>query len=574
MSTLIKHFLFGDEFKPINNDSFTINYEHAPESEWTNDVTATNVVKLPEIQYRKLINHLNTLGVQRALPYDLKVGNSTFNFQADLTQGLVFEETQCEINIERFKSKDDVIRNIDSLTFEFLYQKGFISESDMIKIPYVIIPENQLEKLFMSSVMIYFVAQQIADSISTTAKLVGELIDAVTPDVVAPAGATVKVGTIIKYALLIILEIAKLIMLSIALTKLAQQFIELILPKLRYFKAMTFDKLLTKALANQGLTYSSTLTSEFRKFTVLPVPIDYQQKKWWDFLTNDDDRLINRGYPTSSDTVPTLRSLTDEICKIFNIKPVLRNNVLYLNPKGNPIATPPVIIPHNKVLQDIVEERFNVDCSQFWKTKIISYQNDLMDKMLFDNPRGLRVEYQAYTDDNSEWTKIRGYNRIDINFALGTIKKETKLEKKLKNICSKIDSFLGTGLLQKMKKRDGVLSLTQPQFAMTKLLYQVGGKQTTDYVQQLGAGALWNKYHYMDVPKNLCFRVYENMPMPINNEMFLAIVNEENIQLEDGGTVDVISCSYTPEDSTALTTYRFIDKNFANHIKTRKVYEE
>ena len=90
MSTLIKHFLFSDEFKPVNNDSFTINYEHAPETEWTNDVTATNVVKLPEVQYRKLINHLNTLGVQRALPYDIKIGNSIFNFQADLTQGLVF----------------------------------------------------------------------------------------------------------------------------------------------------------------------------------------------------------------------------------------------------------------------------------------------------------------------------------------------------------------------------------------------------------------------------------------------------------------------------------------------------
>lgn len=571
----VSHFLENVQFTPVNNDGFTLFYERNPSESWSNDIGATNLVQLPSEQYEQLRTHIDTYGIQKAMRYNIMIGNKNFQFISDLTEGLSFTDTTPDIRIERFKSKDDLKTNIDSLTFELLWQEGYLTEADRVKIPYVIVPENVEEKLFQCLIMMYFVADQFAQSIKTTSQLVADLISASTPSANA-GGPVVNVGLIIRYALQILLETAKLVALAIALTKLAQQFIELILPRLRYFYGMTVQTLLTKALSYPGigLTYNSALTNIFKRVTLLPVPIDYKNKKWWDLFSTEDDRILNRGYPTSSDTTPTLGELISELEKMYNLRPVVRGGILNLQPKGTFLTQTPTYIQNNKTDQEGLEDRFDVDCSEMWKTKIISYTNDFSDKMLYDNPRGLRVQYTAYSNDSSEWTRIRGIQDIRINFALGTIKKETKIEKEIKKVAKALDSFLGTNLINKVKKRDGVLALSQSQFEVTKILYQIGGKQTNDYVQQIGAGALWTNYHYMDVPSNLCFRVYNNMPIAMNTDLFDAVFSDDLIKLETDEQVDIINCEYVPEDSTANVTYRKKDSKFAKHIKVKKVYED
>lgn len=574
MSVQISHFLEGVKFTPINNNGFTINFERDPSVKFSNDVTALNTVELPEEQTKQVIQSLDTYGIQRALKYNIMIGGVNYQFMADLTNTLTFHDVKTIINIERFRGKDDVIKSMEGITFESLYQRGLINESHMVNIPYVIMREDAGMKAFQASIMIFFIGWQLAETIATTAKLVGELIAAVTPSVVVPVGATVNTGQIVKYALLLVLEAIKIAVLIVALIRMMEDFFEYVHPKLRQFKAMTADMLLTRALSDLGMTYQSSLKSEFTRCTVLPVPIDYKEIKWWQILESEDDRIVNRGYPTSSDTTPTLMSLIDELENMFNLQPVVRGNVLHLQPKGYVVDESPTILPNNFNDQTLLDSVFRVDCSEWWKNKIITYQNDITDNTLYDNPRGLRVEYLAYADDDSEWTRIRGNKHIQINFALGTIKKDTKLESIIKSTLSTVDNFLGTNFNSRYKKRDGVLAVSQSNFNVTKMLYQVGGKQTADYVQKIGAGALWNKYHYMDTPNNLTFRVYSDVPMQMNNEMFLGVLNDNTTYLETDEKVDIISCAYTPEDANAVTTFRIKDVNFGRHIKVKKIYEE
>lgn len=575
MSTAVRHYLEGVQFTPINNDEFTINFERDPSVKFSNDVTALNTVELPKEATDVLRQSIEQFGGQRALKYNIQVGGNSYLFMADLTSQLSFADVQTTINIERFRGKDDLVKSMIGLSFESLFQAGKIREYDFIDIPYVIMRPDAGEKAFQASIMMFFIGWQLAESIATTARLVGELISAVTPSVVIPVGATVNTGQIIKYALLIALEAVKIALLIVALIKLADQFFEYVHPKLRHFKAMTVDRLLTIALADLGLTYTSTHRPDFMKLTVLPIPMDYKETKWWQILESEDDRIINRGYPTSGDTVPTLMALIDELESIYNLRPVVRGNVLQLETKGFQNMVDQTMLPNNFNDQNLLDSRFSVDCTEWWKNKIISYTNDIADSTLYDNPRGLRVEYLAYADDDSEWTRIRGSQRIQINFALGTIKKETKLESIIKSTLTTIDNFLGTNYNSRYKKRDGVLAVSQPNFNVTKLLYQVGGKQTSDYVEQIGAGALWRKYHYMDVPSNLTYRVYSEVPMQFNNETFLGIINDNGTYLEGTeDTVDVISCAYTYEDSTAITTFRMKDLNFGRFVKVKKIYEE
>lgn len=571
MSTTIQHYLNGVQFVPVNNDDFELTFAKDPNVRWSNDINSTSSVRLPQEQYIQVLNHMNTFGIQRAMNYDIMVGNSMYNFISDLMENTSFSDTEAQINIDRFKSKDDVIKSLSALTFESMFQDGFITEADLIRVPYVVVKDNQGEILLTSGFLSYFLATQIAESISTLARLVAELVSAVTPDLSLSPG--IKLGDLIKYSLLILLETAKLVAFSLAFKKLYRQFMDVIYPPLKYYKAMTVDRLLVRSLARFGITYDSTLRPIFGRIAIIPVPIDYKNTKWFELNGNEDNRIVNRGYPTSSDTVSTPVELIDELEKMFNLRPVIRGSILHLEPKGTPNNQSQTVIQSNKNLQDLVENNFSIDCTEMWKTKILKYTADPQDIMLFDNPRGMGVEYQAYTDDTSEFTRLRGYNRIDINFALATVKKETFVEKAVRSITGGIDNFLGLNLSSKANDRKGCIAVSQSQFSVTKMIYQVGGKQPSNYLSFIGANSLWEKYHYMDVPKNLCFRNYSNMPVGMNNEIFNGIVSDNFVNLETGELIEVTQATYIPDDSEGTIDFRLRDPNFAQFIKTKKVYE-
>lgn len=576
MSVLIRHFLNGIEFVPVNADNFTLSFTRETDDKWRQDFSTSSSVILPQEGYITLLDHLNNIGIQQAPIYNIKIGQQNNAFMADLSEGFRIAKTQAEISIKKFKAKDNVVDNLNYLTWEYLKQNGGITDADMVQIPYVVIKENQAEMLISTAIGIYIIADNIAESVAKTARLIGDLVAASTPSPAPPTVAT-PIGLIIRYALLIALELAKLVLLTIALRQLFKQLFELIWPSVRYYKAMTFDKLLRIGLGSENITYQSSLQNHFKKCTVIPVPIDEKKKKWFEVVETIDDRILNRGYPTSSDTIPTVMSLIDEICKMFNVRPYLRGSVLHLEPEGWLWNQPMTTLSYNKNDQEGIEQVLTCDTSEIWNTKIISYTNDSADKMLFDNPKGLRVEYKAIPNNLApldERTIIRGLVDIRINFALGTIKSETWLEKQVKKLAKAVDNFLGTGFLAKVKKRDGVLAVSASQFSVTKMIYQQGGKQLKDYVSIIGANALYTNWHTIDEPKNKIFRTYNDMPIPMNNEQFLFLLDNNIVSLEGVKNGEVLNCEYNPELNTANVSYRIQDKVWGKNITTIKVYEE
>src|SRR5690606_32136429 len=195
-------------------------------------------------------------------------------------------------------------------------------------------------------------------------------------------------------------------------------------------------------LAEYGIKYESSLKNEFKRLTLVTVPIDFKKKKFFQLLLNEDSRVLNRGYPTSSDTTPTVGMLITEICNMFNINPRISNNTLRLEPKQTNVILPTVAIDHNFNKQEAKENEFELDTSRLWNTKIISYLNDSSDKCLYDNPKGLRVEYKTVpVGATNELTIIKGFKEIRINFALATIKEETKLDEFLEKLAKASDNL-------------------------------------------------------------------------------------------------------------------------------------
>lgn len=570
-----RHFIGGVEFTPVNISDFEFVFEATAGDEWKQDITTSSRVILPQEGYVKVLNHLNTIGVQQAIEYNLMINDKSYPCFVDLYDNLRIYDSKMDVGIKRFKSKDNVLANLQNTTYEWLFQEGYIKESDFVKIPYVVVKDNQAEMLINTAIMIYVMAQSLADSIATTSRLIADLIASVTPSIVAPVGATINVGMIIRYSLLIVLEIAKTVMLTIALRQLTKQLFELIYGSLRNYNGMTFDKLLRIGLGSQNLSYQSSLSEEFKKCTVIPVPIDEKKKKWFEVVENLDDRILNRGYPTASDTVPTPTRLIEEICKMYNVQPYLIGNVLHLEPKGWLYTQPYVTLQHNKNDQENIENSRLLDLTGVWNTRIISYINDSSDLMTFDNPKGLRSEWKSRPNNLSplnELTTIKGLQDYRINFALGAIKKETFLEKELKKVARVVDRFLGTNNLSKLKKREGVLAVSQSQFSVTKIVYQQNGKQLPNYYEKIGSEAL-GKYRIVDDPKNNIWLIFEDMPIAMNNNLFSGIIENNVVSLE-GRMAEVMTCAYNPRLGTANTTYRMNMNEWGKNIETNLIYSE
>lgn len=579
MSNLIYHFIGTGNvpFTPANKDEFTLNFTIDTADRWKRNIGSSNNVVLPEEGYRALNDHMDNVGIQQAIPYRINIANQSFPFMVDFNDAVSVGNHQAEVNIKPFKSKNNIITDLENTTWTLLKRDGKIKDSDMIDIPYVIVKDNQAELMIQCAIMMYVLGDQLAETIANTARLVSELTAAATPSTVisASGGTTINIGLYIKYALLIALELAKAVLLTLALIELTKQMFELILPSIRYYKAMTFDRLLTIGLASQGLKYTSTVKKHFQALALIPIPINVQKKKFYQVLGVEDQRVLNEGYPTSNDSTPTVMSFIDEVCKMYNITPRLEGNTLILDPKGTGANVPTMELQHNMNDQEMIEQNFELDITGVWRVKILSYTTDGMDKMLWDNPVGLQCEYHSKPNNISpydERTIIKGLVDLRIPFALCTIKQETKVERELKKVARALDSFLGTNLLNKVKKRDGVMAVSSSEFGVTKIMYQRGGKQVANYVSLIGANSLYKAYHKIDEPKNQVYQVFNAMPIGMNNEQFLSALNNNFVNLE-GLEVELINVEYNPEYATADVSYRKRNLVWGKNIITELVYE-
>lgn len=573
MINRIKHFINGVEFVPKNKDEFTLS-ANFPDSftEWENDFSTGNTVIMPVEGYLEILQHLEIKGVGEMPTYTIQIDGSNYDFYVDLYGATRFKGSYAYVSIAKLDDKNTVKQQVDNLTFQYLKSIGKINNGVLTDVPFVVVPDDIGSKLLTLALMIYTITREIIDTSQQLVERVGDLLSATIPS--AGLGVVYPLGNVARLATLIAMDVAKLILLTIAFKKLIQQAFELLVPPVRIMKGMTFDRLLSIGLGHINMTYSSSLKSEFQRFTVVGVPIDFQNKKFFDILLGFDDRVLNRGYPTASDSVPTLGALIEEICKMFNIQPRINGAELILEPKQNNSLTPTVTLDDNFADQDIKEIEKELDLSKLWNTKIISYQNDQSDTLLFDNPKGLRVEYKTTTMQTpNAYTKVKGIEDIRINFALATRKKETKLDEFLKDLAKVADQLLNTSFLSKLKNREGVMAISRDQFFKTKLIYQIGGKQPENYLSKIGSQRLYKDFHKIDESKNNVNMITQNVRVRMDNSLFDSII-DYNFVFLGGKEVEILTLDYLPEMGTAEISYREKKNEWGDKLKTIKVYEE
>jgi hypothetical protein len=575
----MRHYINGVEIAPRNIDSIGF------VSNWSDNISledrdgrelALNVdsIILPN-EAKDIINAWVTAnGVFQGIPYQVRLSDNTLvDYYIDLTEGAKYREYDVTVKIKRRKGYDNFFERAQGTTFTLMDQSGF--DFDTIDVPYIVIPPNAVELGVTLAITVFVMAKTLIEEIRKTAELTAELVEALFPDIGLPAAPiVVKPATVILNAVKLLLQIAYVILLIVALIKLTQQLIELIFPKVRNFKACKVKELIQKGCTYLGYTLSSTLLDSLSGLTILPVPLVKAKRKGFkgvfDHISNDLNFAFTNGYPTSSDSTPTIWSVIEQVENIFNAKTRVIDGVVYIERRDYWMNIANAQIPTPLVLQDTRQDEYELNTFDVWRRYYLHYQPDYSDLNTLDNFDNTDIELSTEPTNiiNSELVTIKGLQDRNIPFALGTRKSGLNLiEKQAKALFKLIDTITNSNLASIIDSRIGVLIVTNQFYMTSKLLWTVNGKQPSDFYDYISPTTLWNNYHQINTIQQNGYKIKEGVKILMNEKIYVNLLN--NNWVEIGGVVcELLSLEYKDRDSFATITYREPFDYATGNVKT------
>lgn len=553
----MKHYLNGVEVAPRNvlEIGLITDYTGNPEMLQVD----TDTIVLPREAREIIMQHVATQGVFEGIPYTLEVGNIKLDYYVDLTESFAIRDFEVEVKIKKRKGFDNFFENADGLSFELMAKKKV--NFNFVNLPYLIIPENQTEIGLTLSLAIYSLTREAIQATRDLVSATEKLIRAVTPNVsLVPVP---PLGEIIALSVAVVAQLAYTLAIYVALIKLVRQMQELIFPKVRYYKGATIKELIKKGCEYLGYSLDSNLLNSWDKLTIMPVPLIKGKKSVFNFIQNDLNFSFTKGYPTAQDTVSTLGELINAVEDWFNAKTKVYNGVVQIERRDYwKNITMNTTLPALNLQSDRQNEyRFNTE--EAWKRTYIHYQVDYADTHTLDkfDPTDAEYSTEPLNVINQDLVSIRGFNDVNIPFALGVRKDELSyIEKFAKTFLQLADSIIGLfgvdlNFTSLITDRLGVTQISSQFFGVTKVLYAVNGRQPDNYVNKIKASNIYNLYHKINEINVNGYKVYNDVPMRLNPTEFISLL-DNNFAYINGALCEILSVRFTDEQSQAVISYR------------------
>jgi hypothetical protein len=553
----MKHYLNGVEVAPRNvlEIGLITDYTGNPEMLQVD----TDTIVLPREAMDIIMQHVATQGVFEGIPYTLEVGNIQLDYYVDLTESFAIRDFEVEVKIKKRKGFDNFFENADGLSFELMAKKGV--NFNFVNLPYLIIPENQTEIGLTLSLAIYSLTREAIQATRDLVSATEKLIRAVTPNVsLVPVP---PLGEIIALSVAVVAQLAYTLAIYVALIKLVRQLQELIFPKVRYYKGATIKELIKKGCEYLGYTLDSNLLNLWDKLTIMPVPLIKDKRSVFNFIQNDLNFSFTKGYPTAQDTVSTLGELINAVETWFNAKTKVFNGVVQIERRDywKNITTNTTLPALNLQSDRQNEYRFNTE--EAWKRTYIHYQVDYADTHTLDkfDPTDAEYSTEPLNVINEDLVSIRGFNDVNIPFALGVRKDELSyIEIFGRTFLQLADSIIGLfgvdlNFTSLITDRLGVTQISSQFFGVTKVLYAVNGRQPKNYVDKIKASNIYNLYHKINEINVNGFKVYNDAPMRLNPQEFISLL-DNNFAYINGALCEILTVRFTDEQSQAVISYR------------------
>jgi len=549
----MRHFLNGIEIAPRNILSVGVESTFTDREDWL-EVDVDRLI-LPRESVAIIQQHLQTYGPFEGIPYTIQLnGGQIIEYYVDLQAETIYRDFEIELKIKRRGGKDNFFDRADGTSWELMAKKGVIF--DTFNVPYVIIVQDPVPALLVLGVTVYTITKDVIQQIQAVSESITNVIDALPP---LPANAGQIATLVIKAAL----QIAILALTLVALLKLAQQFFEILFPSIRNFKAHKIKRLLEIGCQYLGYQFQSTLLDGLPGYTHLPVPLIKEKQSFWDFLQNDLNFAFTKGYPTASDTTPTIGSLFSALELKFNARTRVRNGVVYLERRNywqllaNQSLVPALNLQANR------DNQYALNTEEIWKRYYVHYQTDFSDLNTIDfyDPNDAEYSTEPVLIGNADLVSIRGLNDVNIPFALGVRKNKLNLlEKTAKLFFQFADSVIAgfggnSNFAAQIQNRIGVLQLTQQFFSTSKVLYTIGGKQPANYTDFISATSIYENYHEINEIAVNDYKIFKDVPVRINDEKFVTLLDNNFVEI-DGVICELLTLAYKDEQSLGIISYK------------------
>ena len=561
----MRHFINDIEITPRNILTIGLNSDFTGRPE--NLEISTDRILLPREALTIVQNHINTQGIFEGIPYRIEtISGETLEYYIDLTQNAVFKTYEIEVSIKRRQGKDNFFDNANGTSFELMKSKGV--QFQFIDIPYIIVKDNAIELALSLGISLYVMTRELIDQTISLTENIGSIFDGSLPNIGVPP--SYDTGGLVMLVLNILLQIVVIALLLVAIVKMSQQFFELLFPQIRFYQGAKVKELIKKGCEYLGYQFQSNLLDGISGLTICPVPLIKDKDSYFDFLQNDLNFAFTKGYPTASDSTPTLGTLIDAIETQFNAKTKVRNGTVELERRDYwQNITSNLIIPALNIQNDRQEE-YTLNVDEIWKRYYIHYQTDETDTHTLDffDPTDAEYSTEALNVINADLVTIKGLNDVNIPFALGVRKTGLNwIEKVAESVFEVIDGLINTfggssSLVSQIEGRVGVMQISSQFFTKTKMLYTVAGKQPANYVDIIRASAIYNKYHKINEITINDFKIYSDVPIAITGDDFVNLLNNNYAEI-NGVICEILTLKYIDEESKAIISYK-LPYDYAN----------
>lgn len=517
------------------------------------------------------------VGIFEGIPFNIIFSDNgsnrfIFNGYLDCTdnmQKIGGEETI--ISLKKYQGNDWINDVADSFSFAYLYDKGIISDSDFIKVPYIInyVPDGT--QMILLSISLFIMVKEMYENIKGIAEEVASLVDSATPVIGAGVGfgAVVvtawDIGNFIFAGLKLAARIIYLIAIVKAIKELMDSIMEQIFPSQKYRMGMTFKRMAERACQYLGLGFRSELLDSIKDWVYVP-----------ESITNNKNRHL--GFPPNTSAYYTFGDFIRRMQDDFNADFRIRNGILYIERRDYFDEYNSFTIPDFFTNQERLLDVDYLNTNEMIANYNINFAYDTQDLNTMYNQTG-RV-FQAITSPNivndRNLLNIKGLKEVQIPLSLGLTKNNfTDVENFARKVAKTVDDITGifgggTNYSNKIKNRLGSLLISSDFMTSAKIVCMRSGKLVQNQRAEINAKKIWDNYHSINSFVKINgihnqYYIYKNVEIPLTFNEFSQIL-ESNIGITNSGLkFKIDKLIFVPYKNKAYIDYR-INKEYTNNL--------
>lgn len=430
MATKINYYVDNTKSNPPQNwreTSIELNFDKDLQQLQGAQVSITNYDFVNDVNelILKYIEEGKTTGrgVFEGLPFKVEIERNSVNetpFEGylDISSG-DFSRTKSTVKAVESNRIDWLNEIADSFTFDYLRSLGKITDSNYIKVPYIVSSVPDYTQTAVGLLSVYVLVGELRTAITTIARLVARL------------AAYFVYTTLIE----LILYIAYLILLIIAMVKLLKTLVLTLIQPIKYHAGMLWKDMLRIGAEHLGLNFRSTVFEEepYSKLVYIP-------QKYYNPIDTKNDKLILGISDPSINQIGHYKGTFGQLLRdaklLINGKIVIEGNDMWLLRRDQTTSQPQYTLPpidNNRAFR-LNSEDFN---SNFY----ITFQLDSVDKNTFQEFTGnsYQVIIQPQRIVDERLVLMKGLKEVRVPFARAIRKNnltapETVLDAFLKGI--------------------------------------------------------------------------------------------------------------------------------------------